>query len=122
VREALSVISAIDRPSPDVSGHLISFLQHIKRNEELYCTLLVRNSDPHFRKKLQDVALQMAETSFKIDIDADHKRIIYLYIVSGSIEVLISWIRNGFSLPEQVICRTLYLLSEGGLRSVCAAG
>ena len=121
VKEALSLIGAIHRPSPSVSEYLLTFVQYIRKNEELFRTLLIENNDPHFRWKLQDVALEMTESNFQVALDHDYKRIIYQFIISGSLEVLTEWIKRDFALSEHSICEILYRLSEGALRSVTAA-
>lgn len=119
VREALGRIGAIDGPSPDVSDQLMSFLRYVRHNEDVFRTFLVDNTDPHFRKKLLNVALGIAGTTFRVELAHDRAHIAYLFIVSGSLEVLTDWIRGGFAVPEKNVCRALYALSEGGLRAVC---
>lgn len=119
VRGAIAEVAAMDEPSPDVSDSLTRFLQYIRRNEELFRTFLVENSDPHFRKKFLNVAREIAEAAFRVEIEPEKKESVYLYIVSGCLEVLTDWIRSGFALPERALSEVLFGLCEGGLRSVC---
>lgn len=119
VKDALFSIGAMESESPDAPDRLLSFLHYVQRNDELFRTFLVENSDPHFRRKLLEVALRMTETSFRVELPPERKGAVYLFIVSGCLEVLTSWIRAGFTLPEQTVCALLYRLSEGALREVC---
>lgn len=119
VEESLHYIGLSNGASLDTQVYLLSFLREIRRNSELLWTLLVENSDPHFRRKLQTVALNMAQTTFNVDFDTTSKRATYLFIVSGSIELLVDWIRNDFSISEQSMCKLLFDLCEGSLKSVC---
>lgn len=73
IREALSAIGGIDKPSQTVTDYLLLIIRHIKNHEALFRTLLVENSDPHFRRKLRAVALEMMESSFRVELDRDKK-------------------------------------------------
>lgn len=119
VEESLHSIGSSDEASPDTQCYLLSFLREIRRNSELLRTLLVENSDPHFRRKLQTVALNMAQTAFHVEIDAASKSATYLFIVSGSIELLVDWIKSDYVASEHAMCHLLYKLCEGSLKSVC---
>lgn len=119
VRGAIAEVAAMDEPSSDVSDSLTRFLQYIRRNEEMFRTFLVDNSDPHFRKKFLNVAREIAEAAFRVEIEPEKKESVYLYIVSGCLEVLTEWIRSGFVIPERTLSKVLFGLCEGGLRSVC---
>lgn len=120
VREALSVIGAIKTPTLGVSEYLLSFVEYIRKNEDLFRTLLVENSDPHFRRKMRDTALAMIESGFHVDLEPEKKRAACLFVISGSLEVLTDWIRSNCALRERSVCESLYRLSEGALRSITA--
>ena len=119
VTESLHSIGNSPDASPDARAYLLSFLREVRRNGELLRTLLVENSDPHFRRKLQSVALDMAESTFAVNIDAASKSSTYLFLVSGCIELLISWIKSDFAASEQSLCKLLYELCEGSLKNIC---
>lgn len=117
VKDALNSIGSLENAASDASECLMSFLCCVRKNGELFRTLLVRNTDPHFRRKLSDTAIQMAQISFHVDIAPESRRMVYLYIVNGCMEVLTDWISGDFSLPEKTVCGMLYSLSEGSLRN-----
>lgn len=118
VVESLNSIGASEEASSDAQAYLLAFLRDFRRNDELLRTLLVDNNDPHFRRKLMNVALSLTETAFDIDLKPDYKHLAYRYIVSGSIELLVDWIRNDYTVPEQVMCKMLYQLCEGSLMNL----
>lgn len=118
IRDAMSTLGAIDKPSPDVSAQVSSFLNYVRRDGELYRLFLVDNNDAHFRRKLRDEALRIAEDSFRIEMEPERKRAVFLYIVSGALEVLTDWVRSDFALPDAAVAQVLYSMSEGGLRSM----
>lgn len=118
VREALYAIGALDDGATDVSKYMLSFFDYVRRNEELFRALLINNSDPHFRRKMLEITEEITLGAFRVRLDQELSSAVYLYIVSGSLEVLTEWIRSGFSMPEQTLCNVLYRLCEGGLRSI----
>lgn len=113
VSESLrSIGGSIAAPS-DARAYLLAFLRYIQKNDELFRTLLVENSDPHFRRKLFDFAMAMVGNAFDIAMAAERKSAVYRFIISGSIELLTQWIRSDYTTPEQVECELLYNLCEG---------
>lgn len=119
VKDAIIAIGAVEKPSPGVSGYLLSFFRYVRENEDLFRTLLIENSDPRFRVKLRGIVLGMAESSFHVEMSPERKQTAFLYIVSGSLDVMTDWIGDHCRLPERDVCEMLYALSEGALRSIC---
>ena len=118
VVQAISSIGALEDDSPDARKYLLVFLRHIQRNDEILRTLLIDNSNHHFRRKLQTVALELAKDAFDINLSDTLKSCAYLFIVSGSIELLMNWIQSDYALSEQVLCDTLLALCGGCLRNL----
>lgn len=112
---SLNSIGASNEAPADAHSYLLSFLHEVRNNDELLRTFLVDNSDPHFRRKLMSVAIDLTETAFDINLAPEYKALAYRYIVSGSIELLIDWISNDYAVPEHVMCDMLYQLCEGSL-------
>ncbi|MBQ0126354.1 MAG: TetR family transcriptional regulator C-terminal domain-containing protein, partial [Clostridiales bacterium] len=79
----------------------------------------VENSDPHFKRKLRDVAMNMITASFSVDIPEESEEISYSFIVSGSIDALSDWIKSGYASSERMVGKMLYALCEGALGAVC---
>ncbi len=110
-----SIGGSFEKPA-DARRYLLEFLRYIRRNDELFRTLLAENSDPHFRRKLFAFAMTMAESAFDISMEAERKKAVYRFVISGSIDLLAEWIRSDYALPEQAECELLYSLSEGCIR------
>lgn len=117
VAESLSSIANLNDGSPNTLPYLSNFLHYIQRNDELFRALLVENSDPHFRKKLQAYSLNIAETTFKAPLSSEQKAIVFRFIVSGSIELLSNWINNDYDISDKTMCDVLFRLCEGCLRN-----
>ena len=116
VSDALrSIGGSFDAPA-DARAHLLAFLRYIRKNSELFRTLLVENSDPHFRRKLFDFAMAMVGNAFAIDLEAQRKTAVYRFLISGSIELLTEWLRGDCAVPEQAEGELLYTLCEGCIR------
>ena len=110
-----SIGGSFDAPA-DARRYLLGFLRYIRNNNGLFRTLLVENSDPHFRRKLFDFSMTMTEKVFAIDMEAERKRAVYRFIISGSIDLLTEWVRSDYATPEQTECGLLYDLCEGCIR------
>ena len=102
----------------DARQYLLGFLRYIQRNGELFRTLLVENSDPHFRRKLFDFAMEITANAFDISLESERKNAVYRFIISGSIDLLTEWIRSDYTISEQAECDLLYNLCEGCIRQV----
>lgn len=119
VSDALQSIGNSHDARTDAMNYLLEFLRYIRRHDDLFRTFLVENSDPHFRRKLHSCAKEMICQWFSVELSAEYKECAYTYLVSGSTELLIEWIRGGYRLPEEQLGVILYSMCEGGLRSIC---
>lgn len=118
VSDSLRSIGGSFEAPTDARRYLLGFLRYVQRNDELFRTLLVDNSDPHFRRKLFDFAMAMTGKSFEISMEAKRKNAVYRFIISGSIDLLSEWIRSDYLIPEQAECELLYNLCEGCIHQV----
>ena len=119
VKESLCAIGGLNEDSDSAKKYLMSFLRYVQQHGEIFRTFLIENSDPHFRKKLQKVALEMTSSAFRVEMPPELSRTVYLFIVSGSIEVLSDWVLSDFTMPEKDVCSLLYRMCEGGIRQIC---
>lgn len=113
VSESMRSIGGSIGASADARQYLFVFLRYIQKNDELFRTLLVENSDPHFRRKLFDFAMAMAANAFDITMEETRKNTVYRFIISGSIDLLTQWIRSDYAASEQAEGELLYNLCEG---------
>ena len=116
VSDSLRSIGSSTASHSDARQYLLGFLRYIQRNGELFRTLLVENSDPHFRRKLFDFAMEMTANAFDISLESERKNAVYRFIISGSIDLLTEWIRSDYAVSEQAECDLLYNLCEGCIR------
>ena len=93
----------------------MAFLRFIKKNDDLFRTFLIENSDPHFRRKLFDLASAMTLSAFDVRMDEKTKDNVYRFLISGSLELLVEWIRSDYELPESDFSSLLYGLYEGSI-------
>lgn len=110
-----SIGGSVEAPS-DARQYLLTFLRYIQKNDELFRTLLVENSDPHFRRKLFELAMAMVRNAFDISMEPERKNTVSRFIISGSIDLLTEWIRSNYAASEQAEGELLYNLCEGCIR------
>ena len=117
VSEYLVSIGSSNTAHSDAQGYLMAFLRFIKKNDDLFRTFLIENSDPHFRRKLFDLASAMTLSAFDVRMDEKTKTNVYRFLISGSLELLVEWIRSDYGLSESELCSLLYGLCEGSISS-----
>ena len=113
VNEYLVSIGSSYLAHSDTKGCLMSFLHFVKKNDELFRTLLLENSDSHFRTKMFDLTNAMAHTVFRSRMEEKTEENIYRFLISGSLDLLVEWIRSDYELLEKDCCNLLYTLCEG---------
>lgn len=113
INEYLVSIGSSYAAHSDAKGCLMLFLHFVKKNDEVFRTLLLENSDPDFRKKMFDLTSAMAHSVFKVGLEEKTKENIYRFLISGSLDLLTEWIRSEYELPEKDLCDLLYTLCEG---------
>lgn len=116
VSDSLRSIGGSTEAHANARQYLLTFLRYIQKNDELFRTLLVENSDPHFRRKLFDFAMAMVANTFDIPMEAERRNSVYRFIISGSIDILTEWIRSDYATAEQAEGELLYNLCEGCIR------
>lgn len=118
VSDYLRFIGGSDEESPNARKYLLSFLSYIEKNADMFHLFLVRNSDPHFRRKLSELSMNMIRDAYALPLVPSQQEYIYHFIVSGCMDVLTEWIKNGFTVSEQFIADLLYNLCEGSIRAI----
>lgn len=112
----LRSIGAEEESSPNVQDYLLSFFQYIRKNDETFRSLLIENNDPHFRRKLFDLTTELIPLEFSLDIDPEIFSLISQFIISGSIELLIHWIRSDYKIPDRQMGLLISRLCEGSIK------
>ena len=94
----------------EVTGPL---LRYVKENGELFKVMLLKNDDTHFRNKLVKFAKQETIAKISPRVPMQFDKMVYEYIVGGSMEILSSWVISDFAYSEEEIDQFL---------NVCAVG
>ena len=115
VSEYLVSIGTSNTVHSDAQGYLMAFLRFIKKNDDLFRTFLIENSDPHCKRNLFDLASAMTLSAFDVRMDEKTKANVYRFLISGSLELLVEWIRSDYELPESDFSSLLYGLCEGSI-------
>jgi len=119
VSDALCSIGHSGAGKTDTMANLFEFLRYIRKNDDLFRTFLVENSNPHFRRKLQKCAKETVMKWFDVQLAQEYKEYAYTYLISGCIDLLIEWIRSNYQMSDECLGDILFCMCEGGLRSIC---
>jgi len=114
----LSNIGATDENTPDGKAYLAAFLHYVRKKDDLFRTFLAENNDQHFRNKLQNYAVSTMDCWFRMDIPQEYKSSVYIYLISGSLELLTVWVKSGYEMKEKTVSDMLYAMCEGTLNSI----
>jgi len=113
VVSAMSKLGSFDEEAPGADQPLLAFLRSLKSGDTMLRALLIDNNDMHFRRKLRDVAVGLTGSAFRIDLPDEIKKPMFLYIVSGSLELLCDWIKTDYRIPERKMCELLFAFNKG---------
>ncbi|MBO2532401.1 transcriptional regulator, TetR family [Planifilum fulgidum] len=89
-------------------------LEYIAENRFLFQTLLVKNKDPAFEKRLMEVARRfMMSTVYHMN-EAD-SRYLSTFVVSGAIHVIKDWLENDMDLPPEKMAALINRFANHGM-------
>ena len=112
-------------PTIETLHSLVDFLERMRqspRNVKLFSALCGEQGDPHFVRRLQEMAYEAFQRGWNNTMPGTaegRKRLIYSYIVSGIIAVLSAWMQGELDdLRAQDVIHTLEAIVRDGIRGV----
>ncbi|MFC0560572.1 TetR/AcrR family transcriptional regulator [Halalkalibacter alkalisediminis] len=95
-------------------------LEYIAANREIFQTLLSEHSDTSFQKRAMEITHQFTMKNWMaINIlDPKISEYISMFVVSGSIHVIKSWLDNGMDKTPQELAEIINNLTNKGLSSL----
>lgn len=118
VLEHLRQIQSKRKDPLNAKGSLLELLVFIQKNQLLFSTLLIDNSNPSFRLRFNSLTLEMVEQSFPVILQSEEYSSAYRFISNGSLALITDWISNDCSSSKKQLCDTLFTLSKGCLDSI----
>lgn len=112
-------------PSLQTLHALVAFLEHLRqspRNVKLFAALGGEQGDPHFIRRLQQLtydAFQRGWQSNMPEANESQKRLVFSYIVSGTISVLSSWVLEELpDLSAKEVVRMMEVMIDQGIHGI----
>ena len=97
---------------------LETFLLYIKQNDEMFKTVLDKNNESDFRRRLMDIAFnKVLIENVDLGIKSENKLYVYTFIAMGSISMLEAWIGN-YEKDATEMASLLYNFVSGGLKQI----
>ncbi len=95
----------------------IKLLEYIAENKEVCETLLSEHGNVSFRKRVMNIALEHTIDNLIQDdqIDVDFSEYVSLFYVSGSIQVIETWLKNGMDKSPKQMAEMISELANNGL-------
>lgn len=92
-------------------------LEYIAENSDIFRTLLSEHGDAAFQKRVMMIAHQFTVKSWMSvsNLDQDIYEYISIFVVSGSIHVIKSWLDKGMDKSPKEIAEIINLLTNKGL-------
>lgn len=97
---------------------ITEFLKYIRRNDMEFRTLLVDSADADFRNRFMQISVNEMVRSFDITLAQDEEQYVYSYILNGSVNVIMQWIRSGYSVEEGKLVELLFRMNKKLLEGV----
>lgn len=95
--------------------YILSFLKYIKANDKLFRTLLIDSTDPQFRSRLMQQSMIQLIENLQIELPPDLEQYIFSYILNGSTNIIIQWMRSNYSVDENAIVDLLFKINQNAL-------
>ena len=102
----------------DAYKAVAKFLKYIRQNDMEFRTLLVDSTDTDFKNQFMQVSVNEIIRSFDISLAADEEQYVYSYILNGSTNVIMQWIRSGYSVEESKLVELLFRMNKKLLEGV----
>lgn len=113
--ENMKILGAMPAADSSAMDFVCGFLQYVHSERELFELLLLKNSDPHFRRKLVSCSDDILRNFFNLDLPEGSSDFLYTYIIQGSISVIEDWMKTGYASDEKELSRVLFSLCEGSI-------
>ena len=86
-----------------------SFLIYVKENEKIFRSLLVHGQDSTFRNDFINCTLKQVKLQMVCDSPLE-ERYTTVFLMQGSIQLIIEWIESGFDLSPKEAAKLIYTL------------
>ena len=83
--------------------------------------LLVDSADTDFKNQFMQVSVNEIIRSFDISLASEEEQYVYSYILNGSTNVIMQWIRSGYSVDENKLVELLFRMNKKLLEGVVIA-
>jgi AcrR family transcriptional regulator len=104
----------ISRIGPEKSGraYLVSLMAYVRENAAILSVLLSPESGGDFQKRFMQVVLHRLRALDPALAESELIPYITQFLLMGNIGVILEWIKNGFSLPDERVADLIYNLSD----------
>ncbi len=95
-------------------------LEYVAANRDICKTLFSEHGDSSFHKRVMNTAHQFIITNWMTtnNLNEEISEYISMFVVSGSIHVIKSWLDNGLDRPPKEIAEMINALANKGLSSL----
>lgn len=99
-------------------GTIMEFLKYIRKNDMEFRTLLADSADTEFRNQFMQISVNEIIRSFDITLAPEEEQYVYSYILNGSTNVIMQWIRSCYSIDEIKLVELLFRMNKKLLEGV----
>lgn len=89
-------------------------LEYIAENKFLFQTLLIKNKDPDFERRLMEIAQRFMMNTVH-HLDEVNSRYLSTFVVSGAIHVIKDWLKNEMDLPPEKMAALINHFANYGM-------
>lgn len=89
-------------------------LEYIAENQFLFQTLLVKNKDPAFERRLMEIARRFMMNTVHHLYEVD-SRYLSTFVVSGAIHAIKEWLKNEMDLPPEDMAALIIHFANYGM-------
>lgn len=95
--------------APNTRDSIETFLKYVKDNSETFGVIFCQVENVNFQQKMMEsVQSYVKSTLSDLQINSYTEKYLYTFIMNGSLNVIRTWIINGFDCSEEMIANIIY--------------
>jgi AcrR family transcriptional regulator len=98
--------------------HIVSFLDSLRDNRELFGILLYHPESQSFQRILSERMIEILQTNLPLNNTAAEQKYVYGFLVQGCMSMLRTWMDADFDLSSRELAELMFRLSDAATDKV----
>lgn len=96
----------------DTLAYIETFLTYVKKNRDIFHTLLCRQENASFQKLSISKAMELIKGLLPSIGSIEKEKYVYVFVMYGCVHIIMEWIDSSFDLSETEIASIIFRLCD----------